>query len=216
MYPVTLPATHQSSVLAEELGLSERLSRMQGQEIGPSDVIKILRAAKVRHLLVGAHAISAWAGDARATLDVDVIAARPAQARDALAQAFPDLSIEEHPVVIRFKRDGREVIDVIRPTSAPIFKAALKHGQAVKIGNLMVDVPQLEMALALKFTSMTSPTRALEDRYQDAHDFIRMVKHNSIIDAERLTAFGELAYAGGGNDLLKLLDDARSGRQLKL
>src|SRR5438477_8521834 len=121
------PASEARELVAEDLSLSEKLSRMQGQEIGPSDVVKALQRAKVRHVLVGAHAISAWARDPRATIDVDVIASRPAQARKVLAEAFPGLTIEEHPVVIRFKRDGREVIDVIRPTSSPIFKAALKH-----------------------------------------------------------------------------------------
>src|SRR5438067_5118172 len=163
------PASQPVGLLAEDLALSERLSRMQGQEIGPSEVVKALQRAKVRHVLVGAHAISAWAGDPRATIDVDVIASRPAQARKVLAAAFPDLAIEEHPVVIRFKREGREVIDVIRPTSSPIFKAALKHSRKVRLNALKmnVDVPELEMAIALKFAAMSSPTRAVQDKSQD-------------------------------------------------
>src|SRR2546423_1657250 len=136
--------------LAEDLGLSERLSQMQGQEIGPTDVIKVLQKANVKHVLVGAHAISAWAGDPRATIDVDIVASRPAQARKALEAAFPDLTVEEHPVVIRFKSGGKERIDIFRPTSFPIFKAALKYATKVRLGKINADVPQLEMALALK------------------------------------------------------------------
>src|SRR5437764_12216427 len=114
------PATDPIERLAEDIGLSERLSRMQGQEIGPTDVVKVLRKAKVRHVIVGAHAISAWAGDPRATIDVGLVAANPGQARKALEAAFPELTVEEHLVVIRFKLEGKERIDVIRPSSSPI------------------------------------------------------------------------------------------------
>jgi hypothetical protein len=208
------PATEQPASLSEDLATSERLSRMQGQEITPSVVITILQKANVQHVLVGAHAISAWAGDPRATIDVDLIAAKPNEARKALAAAFPDLTVEDHPVVIRFMRNKKEVIDIIKPSSAPIFQAALKHTTRTKIENLQTDVPQLEMAIALKFAAMASPTRQVEDKHQDAHDFIRMVKHNSSIDAEKLTSFAELVYAGGGPAILTLLEDIRAGRQI--
>lgn len=201
--------------LVDDLNLSERLSKMQGQEIGPSDVVKILQRAGVKHVLVGAHAISAWAGDPRATIDVDLIAARPSQAQKVLAEAFPELTVEEHPVVIRFKREGREAIDVIRPISDPIFKEALKHSVKVRIGRMNIDVPRLEMALALKFSAMISLTRQTKDKYQDAHDFIAMAQHNPMIDYAKLKAFGEIVYPGGGPEILKLVDDAKAGRRLE-
>jgi hypothetical protein len=210
---MTLRAVGQD--LADEIRLSERLSRMQGQDIGPGDVVAVLQAAGLKHVLVGAHAISAWAGDARATLDVDVVASQPAQARNALAEAFPDLTIEEHPIVIRFLRGRRQVIDVIRPTSSPIFKAALQHVVRTKLGSIEVDVPQLEMALALKFAAMASPTRQVKDKYQDAHDFIAMVQHNANIDSMKLTEFAELIYPGGRADIAKLVADARAGHRLE-
>lgn len=188
---------------------------MQGQEIGPSEVVKVLQGAGVKHVLVGAHAISAWAGEPRATIDVDLIASRPAQAMKVLSTAFPQLTVEEHPVVIRFKIDGREAIDVIRPSSDAIFKAALKHSVKVKIGSVRADVPQLEMALALKFAAMVSLTRQIKDKYQDAHDFIAMVQHNAEIDISKTETFGELVHAGGGKEILKLVADARGGRRLE-
>jgi hypothetical protein len=205
----------QAPHLVDDLNLSERLSRMQGQEISPSDVVKILQRAGVKHVLVGAHAISAWAGEPRATMDVDLIASRPAQARNVLAAAFPHLSIEEHPVVIRFKLNGREMIDIIRPTSDSIFKAALKYAVRVRLSGTQTDVPQLEMALALKFAAMASPTRQTKDKYQDAHDFIAMIQHNPDVDLAKAEKFGELVYLGGGKEILKLVADARDGKRLK-
>lgn len=212
---MTLRAAGQTSELADDIGLSERLSRMQGQDIGPGNVVSVLQAAGLKHVLVGAHAISAWAGDPRATLVVDVVASQPAQARNALVKAFPDLTVEEHPVVIRFIRERRQVIDVIRPTSSPIFQAALKHVTRVKLGTIEVDVPQLEMALALKFAAMASPTRQVKDKYQDAHDFIAMIQHNVDLDSAKLSQFAELVYPGAGADVLKLVADARAGRRLE-
>ena len=130
MFP---PATERVAELSDELELSVELSRMQGQTIEPGAVIRVLDDAQLKYVLVGAHAISALGGDPRATMDVDVIAAQPAKARDALSRAFPQLTVEEHPVVIRFKQQGREVIDIIRPTAAPIFEAALEHTTQVKL-----------------------------------------------------------------------------------
>ena len=86
MFP---PATHRTGPLAEELALSVKLSRLHGQPIEPIAVIQVLTDAQVKHVLVGAHAISALAGDPRATMEVDLIASRPEDARDALGAAFP-------------------------------------------------------------------------------------------------------------------------------
>jgi hypothetical protein len=46
--------------------------------------------------------------------------------------------------------------------------------------------------------------RRLPDKKQDAVDFIRMIEANQTIDR---------AYSGGGEEILKLADDARAGRQ---
>jgi hypothetical protein len=212
---MTVPAANRTTGLAEELRLSERLSRMQGQEIGPSDVIRVLQSAGVEHVLVGAHAISALAGDPRATMDVEVIAEHPERARDALAAAYPDLRVEEHPVAIRFKRENREAIDIIRPSSSPVFRAALQHTRRVPMADVQAVVPTLEMALALKFAAMVSIGRQVKDRYQDAHDFIALVERAGSAEDQTLSRLGELVYPGGGQEILKLVADARAGRRLE-
>jgi len=72
------------------------------------------------------------------------------------------------------------------------------------------------MALALKFASMISLTLRVKDRYIDAHDFIGLVQHSRTLDQQKLIAFGEIVYAGGGAEITKMVDDARAGRQLAL
>ena len=45
---------------------------------------------------------------------------------------------------------------------------------------------------------MVSINRLDEDKHQDAHDFIRVVKSNPALDLDRLAELGETVYRGGG------------------
>jgi hypothetical protein len=202
--------------LEEELGLSERLSRMQGQEIGPSDVARVLNASRVKFVLVGAHAISGYTGKPRATLDVDIITDAPKKATVALSAAFPELEVQDHPVVVRFLRDGREAIYVIKAASSPVFRRILKLTRIITMGGESVPVPILEAALAAKFAAMVNPTRKVLDRRQDGLDFARVFEANTQIDLPLLNELGELVYVGGGKEIVKLVEDARAGRALVL
>ena len=68
----------------------------------------------------------------------------------------------------------------------------------------------------LKFAPMISLTRADEDKHQDAHDFIRMVKNNEAIDLETVEKLGELVYNGGGKEVVEMVRKIRAGEKLKL
>src|SRR4051812_10403250 len=131
---------------AADLIASQKLSRMQGQELGPADVARVLNAAGGEFVLVGAYAIAGYNGRPRATVDVDVVASSPKKATAALKAAFPDLQVEDHPVVTRFKRSGEEVIDVIKPASAKLFRRLLNLNRVIKMGGEAVRVPTLEGA----------------------------------------------------------------------
>lgn len=199
---------------ARALAEGVALSTLYGMTLSPADVARVFGRAKVRYVLVGAHAINLYTGRPRATQDVDVISAAPAKARRAVQQAYPDLSVEDHPVVIRFKDGGREVLDVIKASSGKIFAEVLRRAILVEVDGVSLPVPSFETALAMKFSSMTSPTRATDDRLQDAVDFSRAAKFRAKADEALLHALGDFAYPGGGDALLKLLADARAGRRL--
>jgi hypothetical protein len=210
------PTIIQSRPSADDLALGERLSVMQGRILTPSAVAKPLDDAGLKFVLVGGHAVNAWTGRARATVDIDIIAEKPTRSRDALKRAFPELTVEEHPVVIRFKDEKLEAIDIIRPESSPLFQRVLKLTRAVQLGDVQVHIPQQEAILALKFAAMAMPTRQLEDRHIDARDFIMVAKLIAAPDEALLNELGELAYTGGGKELLKLVADARAGRRIEL
>ncbi len=52
--------------------------------------------------------------------------------------------------------------------------------------------------------------------YQDAHDFILMVREDPKTDSEKLFELGELVYPDGGAELLELVRRARAGEKLNL
>ncbi|MBC7821968.1 MAG: hypothetical protein IAG10_34205 [Planctomycetaceae bacterium] len=184
--------------------------------LSPVDVARVLSRAKVRYVLVGAHAINLYTGKPRATQDVDIVTDGPVKARRAVSQAYPHFSVEDHPVVIRFKDGGAEVLDLIKARSAKLFRRVLRLVTTVTMDSQPVLVPTAEAALALKFYSMTNPTRAADDRMQDAVDFSRAAKLQHQVDRTVLHELGELVYAGGGDAVIKLLDDARAGRRLQI
>ncbi|MBC7785323.1 MAG: hypothetical protein H7144_15935 [Burkholderiales bacterium] len=180
------------------------------------DVARVLNAAKQKYVIVGAHAVNSYSGKPRATIDVDVVAQHPNKARDALLAAFTDLEATEFPVVIRLVRNGAEAIDIIRPTSGKLFREALKHITILKIGKVTVNVPCVEVVIAMKFYSMITLTRQQGDRFQDAADFTRVIKNHKKLKIELLKQFAELAYLGGSVEIEEMVADIRAGKPISI
>lgn len=183
------------------------------------EVIRVLNGAKVSFVLVGDHGLASWRGKPRATEDVDVVVAvrHLKKAVTALTTAFPDLETMEMPAVIRLKHRRTETVavDLMKPLQQP-YREAFKHTRVVKIGSESVRIPSLEMALVMKFSAMTSLYRADEDKYQDAHDFIRMVKNNEGFDMEKLVTIANRIYPEAGKDVADLIAKVVGGEKLVL
>lgn len=205
---------------AQSLATSSALSELYVPNlITPMEVIRVLNAARVRFLLLGAHGLSGWTHEPRATKDVDVLVAARGhrKAVQALLAAFPDLQAEDHEVVTRLREPetGTVVIDVMKPNQ-PLYRDALKHTHPVESGGQKYLVPSLEMALAMKFSAMISLTRSEDKKHFDAGDFIRMVKTNPDIDLVKLQALGQLIYNGGGEEIVENVRKARAGEKMTL
>jgi hypothetical protein len=212
---IAFPKTRPVVRPVDDLLRGQRLGIMHGRDIQPVDIFRILNAAKLTAVLVGAHAVNARTGEPRTTMDVDLVAARPKKVAAELARAFPMLSVEDHPVVIRFKDDKHEAIDIIKPSSSPLFKKVLNSTEQLKVEGVKITIPSYEATIALKFASMIGPARRLADKYTDARDFILLAKQAKQLSESRLSHLGELVYVGGGKELLKLFGDARAGRRLE-
>jgi hypothetical protein len=187
--------------------------------IQPEEVIRVLNTAKISFTLVGAHGLGGWTQKPRATEDVDVVVIQRHVKKSvaALTAAFPNLQVDDKPVVVRLRDrgTGAVAIDVMKPNQ-PIIQAALKHTHTVQSGRLTYKVPSLEMALALKFAPMVSLYRADVDKYQDASDFGRIVLANPKLDVEKVASLGELVYSGGGQEIVELVRRVRESEKLIL
>jgi hypothetical protein len=208
------------SVHARSLATSTALSGYYMPElITPLQVIEVLNKARIKCVLMGAHAIGGWTKKPRATEDVDVlVAARSVRkAAQVLLAAFPRLEEDDHTVVTRLRdRDTKEVaIDVMKSNQA-LMAEALKQTHEVQSGGQTYLIPSLEMALTLKFAAMIGPNRADEKKHFDAGDFISMIKANLDIDIDQIRTFGALVYPGGGQEIVDKVGQVRRGEQLLL
>ncbi len=185
--------------------------------IPPLDVVRVLNKAKIKFTLVGAHALGNWTHRPRTTDDVDVVvAARHVKlAVAALTRAFNDLIPENAPLVVRLRRgkNGPVVVDILKP-KLPTVKAALSSTRIVKCGQVAFSIPTLELSLVMKFGSIASMLSGYCEKYLDAADFVAMAKAHSKINTKRLTRLGDLYFVGGGRAVVKMLIDARVGRQI--
>jgi hypothetical protein len=194
-----------------------RMYKPAAAMVTPEVVIRILNRAKVKFVLMGAHGIGGWCVEPRATQDVDVLIQKRghATAVKALQKAFPELTVVDLPVVTRFldPLDGQAVIDLMKPVEdlyAEAFQSAVAVGKSHRI-------PSLEVALACKYAAMASENREARKKALDEADFISMALRNyDQIKTDVLFSLGEMAKNGGGREVLKLVEDAKAGRRLKM
>jgi hypothetical protein len=211
-----LPTIVRKPKTAKDIALGSELARMQNRPIGPDAVARVLANAQVKYVIVGAHATNGYTGRPRATIDVDAIVQFPKKAARAIAAAFPSLVMQDTPVVTRFRDDEHEAIDLMKPAGSPLWARLLKEGRDVRVGGTVIRIPVLEGVLAAKFSAMVSPLRRRADKMIDGGDFLRILDANTQIDASLLRQLGELVYPGGGDEILRLVADARAGRKLEL
>ncbi|MBI2920770.1 MAG: hypothetical protein HYY18_06755 [Planctomycetes bacterium] len=187
--------------------------------IQPEEVARILRAAEVRFVLAGAHAMNAWTGRIRATMDVDIVveARHHKKAVRAVRAAFPHLRERDTEVVTRFsdRETGQIAIDLMKPKD-DLLRTVLSEGHVrrISLAGEKLLIPDLEAAVAMRFAAMLSAYRQRADKLQDAADFARVIEANPRIQLGRLEALGERVYRGGGREVLRLVSAIREGEPL--
>jgi hypothetical protein len=183
----------------------------------PEKVIRVLNNSGVRFVVMGTHAIVGYRKEIRATQDVDVLVRKSDHSRAvaAIAKAFPKLRMQDFPVVTRFVDPVTDLpsVDLMKPADE-LYRLVFKN-------TVLVDeeyrIPTLEMALASKFAAMISPNRIAAKKLTDANDFITMVHYNfDVLDRRKLKRLGDVVYRGGGEEVLRLVDDAKTGKMLEI
>jgi len=185
--------------------------------ISPEDVIEALNKAQVSFVVMGTHGSGAWRSEPRATQDVDVLVVRKDhnKAVRALSSKYPNLDVQDGPVVTRFVDPAtkKPVIDLMKPLQEVykiVFRNTIEVEQSYRI-------PNLEMALMSKFAAMTSPNRSDEKKFIDAGDFIDIVKHNMAdLNIDRLSKLANKVYKDGGREILALIEDIKAGRRIEI
>ena len=182
----------------------------------PGDLIPSLKAAEIEFMLVGAHGISVWMTDPRATQDVDFIVRvkDKTKAANAILKKFPDLLQEKNPDVWRYQINGKYLVDLIL-TTTPLHKRVFAEFAETRVERLKVRVPKVEAALAMKFAAMTGHYRNFTKKYKDASDFIDIAINNKV-DLTLLKELGELVFPGGGVQTVNYVADARAGKRLEI
>ncbi|MEI6233239.1 MAG: nucleotidyl transferase AbiEii/AbiGii toxin family protein [Planctomycetota bacterium] len=214
-----------ATAIADNIRISSMLSKlpMIGREqkwevtrMVPGDLIPALKAADIEFMLVGAHGVSVWMSDPRATQDVDFIVRvkDKVKASNAILGKFPALIQEKNPDVWRYQLDGKYLVDLIL-TTTPLHKRVFTEFSETRVDRLKVRVPKVESALAMKFAAMTGHYRNLVKKYKDASDFIDIATLNKV-DLPLLKELGELVFSGGGEQIVKYLGDARAGNRLEI
>jgi hypothetical protein len=217
--------THEAAVAecADLSNLYRRMwRRMAPVQISLEKILKALQAKKIPFVLTGAHGISGWTGRPRSTHDVDILVKSGrnfTRAVNALKALYPQLEVKPFPGVTAFFVPGENesVIDVSYPHRADM-EETLRTGVWVEEGDWKYRVPALEAALANKYGAMLTPTRDAGKRAQDAVDFFQMVRHSldegrQPIDLESLKGLGDRVWPeGGGEELLRLVEEAKEGK----
>ena len=182
----------------------------------PGDLVPALKASGIEFMLAGAHGVSVWMSDPRATQDVDFIirVKDKLKAANAILTKFPALQQEKNPDVWRYQIDGKYLVDLIL-TTTPLHKRVFTEFSETRVDRLKVRVPKVEAALAMKFAAMTGHYRNFIKKHKDASDFIDIATNNKV-DLDLLNDLGELHYSGGGLELRKYVEDARSGKRLEI
>lgn len=122
--------------------------------------------------------------------------------------------LDDQTVVTRFIDPSSQevVIDLMKPIN--LFQHAFDNSLKLSTGH---QVPNLEMAIALKFSALVSRNRPEEKLHLDASDFIQIVKRNrDRVDLDRLCRLGDAVHPEGGGELLKMVEDVIAGRRLRV
>jgi hypothetical protein len=209
-----LQALHTSSWLTTHF---RETQRPMAADVKPEQVIEVLHQAGVKCVLMGTHGLNVYRDQSRATHDVDVLVRKKdiRKAIRVLHEAFPDLTINDTPVVARFTDPaiGEVVLDVMKPTQK-VFQMVFRH--AVPIGDTH-SIPTLEMALVSKFAAITSHHRERLRKMQDTTDFAVMAYHNKDkIDLPKLFRLAEHVCPGGAKEIKQLVEDILAGRPLQV
>jgi hypothetical protein len=181
-----------------------------------ADLVDVLAGAGVKYALVGG-LVAGLYGKERATVDVDLLVPRRAMeplARDLASRRYTVKTSED---MLRAYKRGVAVADLVVREAHPVLRAASTKTERASILGIPVEVVPRGAFVALKFHAAISPTREIQDKYQDVADIGNVLKRGfSAADERRAAKIAAKIYPGADKELVQLLDDLRHGRPVKI
>ncbi len=181
-------------------------------------MLGILRDVGATYVLIGGLAVG-FHGYQRATVDVDMLVparflkrlAAEARSRGLVVRTFPD-TVRVYPA-----GSDESIADFVSADANPVLRAAFRESDHAVVLGQRVDVVRRGALFALKFSAIVSPTREIEDKYQDVADIGHVLKVGLSPDEESdACRIAALAYPGAGDDFESFLADLRAGRSVRI
>jgi hypothetical protein len=181
-----------------------------------ADLLEIMAAEQVKYALVGGLVAGLYGKD-RATVDVDMLVPRRVKARLEAALVSRRYVVKTSEDMIRAYKRGVAVADLVVREANPVLRAASAKTEPAVILGLPVDVVPRGAFVALKFNAAISPTRQIQDKYQDVADIGNvLVRHFTPADERLAKSLAAKIYQGADKELVELIDDLRHGRPVRL
>jgi hypothetical protein len=187
-----------------------------------AELAGVLKEVQSDHALVGGLAVG-YHSRPRATIDVDMIVPRRKLKLIAAALRRRGYVIKTHQDLVQVFPPGadtekaEQIADLVSREANPVLRAAFDQVEPANVLGHHVKVVNRGALVALKFHAGISPTRATGDRHQDITDIARVIETSfGPADADVAVHIAERIHKGAGSELLKLIDDLRHGRQVKV
>lgn len=183
---------------------------------------RVLREVDSEHALIGGLAVG-YHGRWRATIDVDLLVPRRKLARIARVLEARGYTVRRLIDFIRVWPPGADVeneepgADLVAREAHPVLRAAAAETESASILGSRMDVVTRGALVALKFHSAISPTRRIEDKYQDVSDIGRVIR-KALEDEDVALALriARRLHLGADEELRTLIEDLRAGRKVQI
>jgi hypothetical protein len=175
--------------------------------INPPSILAVLTASNISFTVVGAIAVNYYIDRPRNSQDVDVLTTNSEKLAEYVAQECPDLDRKNSEAVIRFSRDGKEVLDIMIPYHK-IFSSVMTDTQ-IRDGT---TIPSPEALIAMKFAAIMAKSRRLTDKLQDKTDIARILE-NQKISFEKINKHLSCLYPKAISDFKTFLQNITTLRE---
>jgi hypothetical protein len=227
---------HAIDTIEYNLAKTVELTRLQVPDsYSLHGIVETLNRARIRFLLVGVLGLAGWVRDPRACQYVDLLISprRLGAAIDRIQRLFGEMNIVESEGFVEMVQATTGVLPAIRihvsghplhemvmrnsvATELPAHEVVIRKRIVSAVPRVRIRVPNLELAIARTFESMTRRPWSDAEKYQDAHDFLCMIKGNSELDMDRLRDLAEAHAKGLGSKIVRKVNGVRAGKRFEI